>query len=188
MKLIVGIGNPGLEYQLTRHNVGFMVIDHLAIKLGYKLDNFKDGYFGGYIKTKINNEDVILFKPYTYMNDSGRGVIAIVNFFKINLDDIVVIHDDLDLETGYLRIRKNGGSGGHNGIKSIISNLNSEEFKRIRIGIAKDKNIDVVNYVLGKFTKEEQTLIKPTLDLASNAIIDMTTNTFDNVMNKYNKR
>ena len=184
MKLIVGLGNPGIQYALTRHNVGFMVVDHLVIR--NSLGEFKEDFYGAYLKTKINNETYIIYKPYTYMNDSGRGIRAIVDFFKIDLEDILVIHDDLDLPCGKVRIRKNGGSGGHNGIKSVIEHLGSEDFKRIRIGIAKPENHEIINYVLGKLTNDEVPPIKEALEIASKAIIDWSNNTFDIVMNKYN--
>mgnify|MGYP003318974964 CR=1 FL=1 len=186
MKLIVGLGNPGKEYESTRHNIGFMTIDQIANKLGSL--TFKEDFFGAYSKLTINNENVILFKPYTYMNDSGRAVRAIVDFYKIDIDDILIIHDDLDLPTGQIRLRKDGGSGGHNGIKSIISNLNSESFKRLRIGIDKDKNNNIINYVLGKFSKEESEIIKNSLIAAAEACILWPSTTFEIVMSKYNKK
>lgn len=186
MKLIVGLGNPGKEYEKNRHNVGFMTIDNYVNK--ENLGSFKEGYFGEYIKTKINSEDIIFYKPFTFMNDSGRGVIAIVNFFKINISDILVIHDDLDLGIGFVRLRKNGSSGGHNGIKSIIANLGTEQFKRLRIGIDKPKFATVVDYVLGNFTKEEKELIDKAIEISRNAINEWTKSDFDIVMSKYNTK
>ena len=186
MKLIVGLGNPGSEYQKTRHNIGFMVVDALLKKLN--IISLKEDFFGAYIKTKIQNEDFIIYKPYTFMNDSGRGVISIVNFFKIDLDDILVIHDDLDLPNGLVRLRKDGSSGGHNGIKSVIANLNSEKFKRLRIGIEKDPNIPVIDYVLGKFNKEQEEQIKIAISHSVEAICAWASNDFDVVMSKYNKK
>ena len=186
MKLVVGLGNPGKEYQNTRHNVGFMVIEEIAKKCGFSrtFSNFKAEYY----KEKLNGEDVIFFMPYTYMNLSGEAVRAIVDYYKIPLENIVVIHDDLDLPVGQVRLREFGGPGGHNGIKSIIQHLGSEKFKRVRIGISKNPLIPVVNYVLGKFTSEEKTLIDEGIIKARDAMIELPKTTFQRVMNKYNTK
>lgn len=186
MKLIVGLGNIGNEYAMTRHNIGFMVVDHLLNLVD--LGNGKQGFAGTYYNGRINGENVIVLKPSTYMNNSGESVKQIVDYFKIDLDDIVVIHDDLDLPTGFLRLREHGADGGHNGIKSIDLHLGSQNYKRIRIGIGRDTFIPVVDYVLGKLSEEEKPLIKESLDLAAKAIIDWTKLPFNQVMNKYNKR
>ncbi len=184
MKLIVGLGNPGNEYAMTRHNVGFMVIDHLALKNNF--GNEKKAFDGGYYKVKINGEDIVFFKPYTYMNNSGYAVRQIVDFFKISIDNIVVIHDDLDLPTGYLRIREHCSSGGHNGIKSIIEHLGTDQFKRFRIGIAKVGHNQIVDYVLGKLNDEEKPLIKEAIDRAGEASLAWSKLPFEQVMNRYN--
>lgn len=186
MKLIVGLGNPGIKYAMTRHNVGFMVIDHIFSILS--LTNEKEGFKGSYIKTNINGEDVIFLKPLTYMNNSGISVQEIVNYYKISIENVLVIHDDLDLPVGYLRLRERSSSGGHNGIKSIIECLNSDCFKRIRIGISKDKQIETADYVLGKFSLEEKVLIKKALELAAEASLDWLKEDFNKTMNKYNKK
>lgn len=186
MKLIVGLGNPGIEYALTRHNIGFMVIDHMAANNDF--GNEKKGFDGVYYKTKIKGEDFIFFKPYTYMNNSGYAVRQIVDYFKIPLEDVLVIHDDLDLPTGSLRIRERCSSGGHNGIKSIISHLGTDNFKRFRIGIAKPGHSSIIDFVLGKLNEEEKVAIKQALINSSDAIKAWSKLPFNQVMSLYNKK
>lgn len=186
MKLIVGLGNPGNEYAMTRHNVGFMVIDHIAITK--ELGNEKKSFDGGYYRQKINGEDFIFFKPYTYMNNSGYAVRQIVDYFKIPVENIIVIHDDLDLPIGYLRIREHCSSGGHNGIKSIIEHLGTDQFKRFRIGIAKVGHEQIIDYVLGKLSEEEKPLIKEAIVKASDAALSWSKLPFAQVMSNYNIR
>lgn len=186
MKLIVGLGNPGGEYRKTRHNVGFIFLNSFLSKEGLSLDKKK--FKGEYIDyVTSNGNKVILLEPQTYMNLSGDCLIDFVKYFKIDIKDILVIYDDLDLSVGKLRIRSKGGSGGHNGIKSIISRLGSEDFKRIRIGIGKDANIPVVDYVLGKFSEDDlQTLNKQMVIV--NKVIDDFINDIDFhvIESKYN--
>ena len=154
MKLVVGLGNPGREYKSTRHNVGFIFLDsYLDSK---RLELSKKKFNGLYIDyTTSSGEKVIFLEPQTYMNLSGDCVIDFMRYFKIDKQDILVIHDDLDLDVAKIKIRSKGGSAGHNGIKSIIARVGSEEFKRVRVGISKDKNIPVVDYVLGKFSDDD---------------------------------
>ena len=180
MKLIVGLGNPGSEYDNTRHNVGFIILDNYL-----QNENWleKDNYL--YVKKIINNEDVIFIKPLTYMNLSGNAVRKVVSYYKICLSDILIIHDDMDLPLDKYRIKYKSSSGGHNGIKSIIECLGSNEFCRLKIGIGKNKYIDTKNYVLGKLSKAELTIIKNNI---YNEIIDcFITDGIDKCMNKYNK-
>lgn len=184
MKLIVGLGNPGREYEGTRHNCGFMVIDKLAEKLNVSVDQNK--FKGLYVKFKYHGEDVILLKPQTYMNLSGESVSTLMQFFKIEIEDLLVIYDDLDMPVGKLRLRKTGSAGGHNGIKNIIAHLNSHDFKRIRVGIDRHKYMKVVDYVLSRFTKEETDAINQGIENAVNAIIDYLDHGFDYIMNRYN--
>lgn len=187
MKLIIGLGNFPSEYDNTKHNVGFMVVDAWLQKNNTFLDKNE---FNGWFK-KFNNkngESFIIAKPYTYMNLSGQFVQQITNFFKINHNDILIIADDLDTDLGNVRIRLSGSSGGHNGIKNIIELLGTENIKRIRIGISKpnDKN-QVINYVLKKFTNDELTKLKPCIEIATNVIDDFVNGVkFDKIMNKYN--
>lgn len=184
MKLIIGLGNPGKEYENTRHNTGFMAIDEYA-----KVNNInfnKNKFDGLYADILVNNEKVILLKPQKYMNLSGEVIYKYMDYFKIKKEDILVIYDDMDLEVGSFKIRYKGGSAGHNGLKNIESNISSNEYKRIKIGISKNKNIDTVNYVLGKFTQEEKEKLDEVLKNIPSIIDDYLKLDFDKVMNKYN--
>lgn len=183
MKLIVGLGNPGLTYKNTRHNVGFMFLDEL--KRNYNLEFKLDKKLKGYIcKTKIKDEDIIFLKPVTYMNLSGEAVYSVCEYYKISTEDILVIHDDMDLPVGKVRIRPNGSSAGQKGMQNIITNLKTSEIKRIRIGI--DKGNDPIEHVLGKFSSEERKAIDDIIAKASFMIEDYLTLTFANFMNRYN--
>ena len=184
MKLIVGLGNPGKEYAGTRHNCGFMVIDRLASKLNVDVDQNK--FKGLYAKVKYHGEDIILLKPQTYMNLSGESVNAVMNFFKIDKEDLLVIYDDLDMPVGKLRLRKTGSAGGHNGIKNIIAHLNSQDFKRIRVGLDRHKYMNVADYVLSRFSKVESEAIEQGIENAANAVLDYLDNDFNHAMNYYN--
>lgn len=184
MKLIVGLGNPGKEYENTRHNIGYIFIDNYAKEKEIEIN--KEKFNGLYTKTKIKDEDVILLKPLSFMNLSGEVVRKYVDFFKINIEDILIINDDLDLETGRIRLRPFGSSGGHNGLKNIELNLNTNRFKRLKIGIANNKNIDTKDYVLGKFSKEELEIINSKKETVNKLLDDFLDNTFDTLMCKYN--
>ena len=186
MKLIVGLGNVGKEYENTRHNMGFMLVDRY---LEYKniTDKFKEKFNAMYVETTINNEKVIFIKPTTYMNNSGIAVRAFVDFYKLKSGDILVISDDLDLDLGKFRLRRNGSSGGHNGLKSIISHLGTDGFKRLRIGISNDKD-DVINYVLSKFSKKELNEIDTMFDNLVNVLDDYFVMDFTSLMSKYNRK
>lgn len=184
MKLIVGLGNPGKEYECTRHNIGFMALDEFARVNNLEFN--KNKFDGLYLDTIINNEKVILLKPLKYMNLSGEVIREFVNFFKINIEDVLIICDDLDTKVGTYRLRYKGSSGGHNGLKNIELHLSTKDYKRIKVGISNDKTIDTKDYVLGKFTKEEINLINPIIDKMPNIIEDYLKLSFDNVMNKYN--
>ena len=186
MKLIVGLGNPGNEYQNTRHNMGFMVIDKIMDEL--RINFTKNKHKGIYTQTKIKGEDVIILKPLTYMNLSGESIKEVMSYYKIDIQDILVIYDDMDTNVGGIRLRLSGSAGGHNGIKSIIKLLGSESFKRIRVGVGKDPNIDVVNYVLGKPKKEDLPKIEEALTKAMKASIDFVNLPFDKVMSMYNTK
>ena len=180
MKLIVGLGNVGKEYESTRHNVGFMVID------SYLRDvSFKEKNQAMYFEQNYSGEKVIFIKPTTFMNDSGLAVRKFVDFYKINVSDILVIYDDMDFEVGTFKLKPSGSSGGHNGIKSIISNLGTENFKRVRIGISKPKG-DTINYVLGKFSKPEMDEISKVIRRIADVIDDYISLDFDKLMSKYN--
>ena len=184
MKLIVGLGNPGKEYVNTRHNIGFMCLDEIAKYFNVSLTLNK--YNGIYTEFRYNDEKIILLKPQKYMNLSGEVIRDFVNFYKIDISDVLVICDDLDTKTGTYRLRYKGSSGGHNGLKNIELNLNTNEYKRIKIGISNNKNLDTKDYVLGKFSKEELELLNPIINNMPNIIKDFISMPFDNVMNKYN--
>ena len=182
--LIVGLGNPGKEYDLTRHNIGFMSIDYYLSKNNLNLTNNK--FNGEFLKTSINDKDVILAKPLTYMNLSGNFIRDIINFYKIDINNILIIYDDMDLEICKLRLRNKGSAGGHNGIKSIISNLGTDGFKRLKIGIGKPIHNNIIDYVIGKFTKEELEQINQIYPTIENIINDFINKDFTFLMNKYN--
>jgi len=184
MKLIVGLGNPGKKYEGTRHNTGFMVMDALADHYNQDISNKK--FNGLYTKFKYNGEDIILLKPQTYMNNSGESVGQFLRYFKLKPTDLLVIYDDMDMPTGKLRLREKGSAGGHNGIKSIIAHVGTNEFRRIRVGISKLPRYDVIDYVLGHFTSEEKPLIEEGINNAVKAIDTYLKEDFNKAMNLYN--
>lgn len=186
MKLIVGLGNPGKEYDFTRHNIGFMVIDNFA--KSHNINITKEKLNGLYEKFEYNNETIILLKPLSFMNLSGSVVSKYVAYYKIDPKDILVISDDLDMPFGKIKLKLFGSSGGHNGLKNIIDCLNSKNFKRFKIGIDNDKTIDSKNYVLGKLSKEELRKITDILPLTESILNDYLMMSFDKLMNKYNKK
>lgn len=186
MKLIVGIGNPGKEYEHTRHNIGFDALDLYA-----KNNNLlqpKEKFNGSYYETVINGEKVILLKPLSYVNLSGNVVRKYVDYFKIEIDDILVIVDDLDQAIGNYKIKANSGSGGHNGLKNIEEHLNTKKYKRLKIGIANNKAIDTKDYVLGRFGKEERITIDEVLNISNQVIEDFVKLDFNQLMTKYNTK
>lgn len=186
MKLIVGLGNPGREYENTRHNIGFMVLDNYA-----RVNNFeitKKKFNGLYEKVKIDSQDVIFLKPLSYMNLSGEVVKAFVDYFKINIDDILIINDDLDLEVGKFRLKPSGSSGGHNGLKNIALHLQTENYKRFKIGISNNKNIDTKDYVLGKFSKEDMDILSDTYNKVSNIVQDFINNDINTLKQIYSNK
>jgi len=184
MYIIVGLGNPGKEYEKTRHNSGFMVIDELAKYMGIEVNKkkFKAEIGEGIIK----GEKVILVKPQTYMNNSGESIIELVKYYKIDLDRLVVIYDDIDLDVGRIRIRKSGSAGTHNGMRSIVNYLDNTAFPRIRVGIGKNQVGDLVNHVLGKFKGDELEIISDSIIKASEAARIIVSDGIDTAMNKMN--
>ena len=184
MKLIVGLGNFGKEYKNTRHNVGFMVLDYYAKKNSLSIDKKK--FKGLYTEVLINNEKVILLEPQTYMNLSGECVRDFILYFHIDIKDMLVIYDDMDLDIGTLRLREKGSAGGHNGIKNIIEHLKTNEFKRVRVGISKDKYKNVIDYVLGKFDNESKKVIDEKIEKISYIIDDFVKYDFNKLMSMYN--
>lgn len=186
MYLIVGLGNPENEYEKTRHNMGFCVVNKIAKEFG--IDITKTKFNSLYGTGIINGQKVILLKPQTYMNLSGSAVIDFMDFYKLDLENLVVIYDDVDVDIGSIRIRKKGSSGSHNGMKSIVNMLQSEEFTRIRVGIGKPEHShDMINYVIGKINDEEQEKLEPGIDMAKEATIELINNGVDIAMNKFNK-
>ncbi|MGC4117413.1 MAG: aminoacyl-tRNA hydrolase [Myxococcales bacterium] len=187
MKLIVGLGNPGDRYEETRHNVGFQVIDALAQKAGIDLSSTKfDGDFG---QGGVKGEKVALLKPQTYMNCSGDSVGPAARFYKVMGEDLIVVHDELDMPLGRLQLRKGGGTGGHHGLDSIVERLGTDDFIRIRVGIGKPETKErTVGHVLGGFTKEEAPLWKETSDKAVAAIEAILKAGLAKAMNDFNRR
>lgn len=185
MKLIVGLGNPGTKYDKTKHNTGFMAIDHYLEKNNLQLD--KEKFLGHWTKQKIKGEDVIILEPQTYMNDSGKSIAQVVNFFKIKPEDILVIQDDMDMPVGKIRIRASGKSGGHNGIKSIIALLGTSNFNRLKIGIQHPAKESVVSWVLTPFKGEDQKAIDEALNTSDQIINDFINGkSTQYLMNRYN--
>lgn len=183
MFLVVGLGNIGLEYQNTRHNVGFEMIKLLSER--YNISVNREKYKGVYGEGFISGEKVILLKPSTYMNLSGESIRTVVDFYKLDIEKVIIIYDDVSLDLGRLRIRQSGSAGGHNGIKSIIAELGTENFQRIKIGIGQPK-YDIVKYVLGKFPKEDKKILEDVLGVASDALEIIIKQGINEAMNKYN--
>jgi len=187
MKLIIGLGNPGTEYADTRHNVGFQAIDTIgkAYNIRVNKNKFK-GFFG---EGMIGNSKVILIKPQTYMNLSGESVNSFISWYKVDPKDVLIIYDDVSLDPGVLRIREKGSAGGHNGIKSIIQHLGTDEFQRIKIGIGeKPQNWDLADYVLSRFTNLEMKMIDKTIKDVVDATQMMIEKGIQQAMNAYNPK
>jgi PTH1 family peptidyl-tRNA hydrolase len=183
MFLIVGLGNPGKEYDNTRHNIGFETIDYISNKYNIEINRKK--FKGVCGEGFINNTKVILLKPSTYMNLSGESVAEAVKFYKLEKEEVIIIYDDISLEVGRLRIREKGSAGGHNGIKSIISHLASDVFPRIKIGVGQPKG-GLVSHVLGKFNKEEIEVLKEVVEAASVGVETIIKDSAKEAMNKLN--
>lgn len=187
MYLIAGLGNPTREYEKTRHNVGFEAIDILADKAGTTVTEKKHKALYG--KGYIGGQKVVLAKPQTYMNLSGESIREIADFYKIEPENIIILCDDINLSEGQLRIRLKGSAGGHNGLKNIISHLGTQEFPRIRIGVGeKPRGMDLADYVLGRFPKEQQTVMEEAYRDAAEAACMMIEDGADAAMNHYNRK
>ena len=184
MKMIVGLGNPGKEYEKTRHNIGFIVLDKYA--KDNNITSFKSKFNGLYETINRNNDTVIILKPQSYMNLSGTVIKKFASFYKIKPEDIFIIQDDLDLPVGKIKIKFKGSSGGHNGIKNIIDNLKTEIFPRFKVGIGKDEDINYMNYVVGKFSRNDLEILSKILEFSSNIIDDFIDYNIEKVMSKYN--
>ena len=187
MFLVVGLGNPGDEYSLSRHNIGFMVVDEVAKKLGVRLK--KKGFKGLYNEASLDQKKLIILKPHTFMNRSGTAVNEAVRYFNILIGDVIVVQDEIDLPIGNLLIKSGGGSAGHKGIESIVNSLGDKGFIRLRIGVGKPVNKpDVINYVLSKLQSHEREKISEIIRSAVEAIIEVIENGVQSAMNKFNKR
>lgn len=187
MYIIAGLGNPGKQYENTRHNAGFMALDALADQLGTSIEEKKHKALCG--KAVIGGEKVILLKPQTFMNLSGESIRAAADFYKVDPEHIMVIYDDISLEPGQLRIRKKGSAGGHNGIKSIIAHLGTQEFPRIKVGVgAKPDRMDLADYVLGHFSQIESRVMDDAAKEAGQAAQAMILDGIESAMNRYNSK
>ena len=188
MYIIVGLGNPTKEYDNTRHNIGFAAIDMLADKYGINVTEVKHKALLG--KGVINGSKVILVKPMTYMNLSGEAVRAVIDYYKVDEEEeLLVIYDDISLDVGQLRVRKKGSAGGHNGIKNIIAHLGHDTFKRIKIGVGeKPKGYDLADYVLGHFSKEDLMVLKEGMERVDGAVNLILEDNIDDAMNRYNTK
>ncbi|NLX02376.1 MAG: aminoacyl-tRNA hydrolase [Syntrophomonadaceae bacterium] len=183
MKVIVGLGNPGRKYSDTRHNIGFRVLEEIARRSSIEKEESRFDAIIGHIR--IGGEKVFLVKPLTYMNLSGKAVQPLMRWFKLDLSDLIVIYDDMDLPPGTLRLRAQGGSGGHKGMASIIERLGSQEFARIRIGIGRPDN-EAIDWVLGKFSPTEQKLMEEVIGQAAAAVECWVKQGIERAMNEYN--
>ena len=186
MYLIVGLGNPGLSYRKTRHNAGFQALDKLADRLNVRIKT--KGFSALYGEGKIDGERVILMKPQTYMNLSGDAVQSLLHFYKLEPDRLIVLYDDIDLPLGSMRIRANGSAGSHNGMRSVIACVNSENFPRIRIGVGKDESVLLRDYVLKRPSKAEQKTLDEVFENAADAAILIVQGNIGEAQTKYNKK
>lgn len=188
MYIIAGLGNPGKQYDMTRHNIGFHTIDYMADKLNVKVKKLK--FKALYGECEIAGEKTLLIKPQSYMNLSGESIAGFAQFYKINPSNIIIINDDISLETGRIRVRPKGSAGGHNGLKSIIYMLESDEFPRVKMGVGapKNENYDLADFVLGHFTKEEIPIMEKAIIKASDAAEEIIRAGVSSAMNKYNSK
>lgn len=185
MKLVVGLGNPDSKYENTRHNIGFMLLDYIFLKDSFVLNNKMNAME---FITYINGEKVVVIKPTTYMNLSGDAVFKYLNFYKLNVEDMIVIQDDLDMPLGNIKLLFNRGDGGHNGIKDIVLKTGSRNFLRVKIGIGKSNLIDTKDYVLGKFSYDDNNIINNIFNNLGNIINDFVCINKDSLMQKYNTK
>lgn len=187
MKLIAGLGNPGRDYAGTRHNIGFGVITRISDKYNIPLNSKEHKAVCG--KGFIGSEKVILAQPQTFMNLSGESVRSLADYYKIDPEEIIIAYDDIDLEVGQIRVRKKGSAGGHNGMKSIITHLGTNEFPRVKVGVgAKPQGGDLVRHVLGRFSKEDEKVIGEVLDLAMGAVETIVSDGVEKAMNDFNAK
>lgn len=187
MILVAGLGNPGKEYSLSRHNVGFIVIDEIAKRLGISLK--KKGFRSLFAEALLEEKKIILLKPQTYMNLSGDAVSDAVEFFKISLKDIIVVHDEIDLPLGSMKIKTGGGSAGHKGVRSIVNCLGDSGFVRVRVGVGKPlQKSEVIGHVLSGFGKEEKRIMEDMVVRAADAVLEIILRGLESAMNKFNRK
>ena len=186
MYIIVGLGNPGKKYENTRHNMGFIAVDLLAEEYGIKVDKIKFKALVG--EGRIAGQKVLLVKPQTYMNLSGQSVMEVMNYYKEDIENLIVIYDDIDIPTGSIRLRKKGSAGTHNGMRNIVYLLQDDGFPRIRVGIGSDKKVDLIDYVTSGVTKKEKDLLEDALTRAAKAAACIVEKGIDKAMNEYNIR
>jgi PTH1 family peptidyl-tRNA hydrolase len=184
MYIIAGLGNPGKEYAGTRHNIGFDTVERIAEK--YKASFNKTKFNSVYGEININGEKVMLVKPVTFMNRSGLAISEMMNFYKIPVENLIVIYDDIDIPVGTLRVRPHGSSGTHNGMRSIISQLGSDKFPRIRVGIGRNPEMDLADYVLQRFGRDDREKIDSIIESASDAAVEIITKGLNSAMQNYN--
>lgn len=185
MYIIVGLGNPGKQYEATRHNVGFIAVDEIAKRLNIKMDRLRFKAIVG--EGRIGGEKIVLAKPQTFMNLSGQSVVELMNYYKVPHENLIVIYDDIDIEAGKLRIRHKGSAGSHNGMKNIIYLLGFDDFPRIRIGVSKPRpRQELASFVLSKFDKDEIPRMIESIETAAKAAIEAVESTVDIAMNRYN--
>ncbi|MGP1585618.1 MAG: aminoacyl-tRNA hydrolase [Schwartzia sp. (in: firmicutes)] len=185
MKLIAGLGNPGSEYAATKHNVGFMLVDALAKETG--AENWKTKQDALVAETRIGGEKVLLVKPLTYMNESGRAIGALLSWYKLPLQDLIVLHDDMDIPVGTVRLRKKGSAGGHNGMKSILYHVQDEHFPRVRIGIGRPPaGWTVIRHVLSPFSEADRPRIEEAVQGLVPAVVCIVKDGVDLAMNRFN--
>ncbi|WP_303105539.1 aminoacyl-tRNA hydrolase [uncultured Mitsuokella sp.] len=189
MKIIAGLGNPGTEYARTKHNVGFMFVDALAEALGVSASEWQVKFDALVAPARIGTQKVLLVKPQTYMNESGRAIGPLLSWYKLEPENLIVVHDDMDIPVGTIRIRKKGSAGGHNGIKSILAHVGDEHFARVRIGIGRPlPGWTVVNHVLAPFSDEGQQKIEDAIKYLEPAVECIVTEDVDVAMNRYNPK
>lgn len=185
MYIVVGLGNPGLKYENNRHNIGFKIIDKIAEN--YNVNINKSKFKSQYNEIRIGSKKVLLIKPQTYMNNSGEAIKEIKSFFSVETENIIVIHDDIDLDYGRIKVKKNGGSGTHNGLRSILNHIKEKDFPRVRVGVGKPiEHIDLADYVLGNFNKDEVKILEKILDESIEIVESIVKDGVDIAMNKHN--
>ncbi len=186
MHIIVGLGNPGKRYEQTRHNIGFLTVDKIAEELGVKIDKIKFQSLVG--EASFSGQKIVLVKPQTYMNLSGRAVREIMHFYKLPIENLTVIYDDIDIERGKIRVRKTGSAGTHNGMRDIIYQLQDDRFARIRVGIGTQRRGTLADFVTGGFSKEEIPVLEEAVMRAAKAALAIVSDGIEKAMNEYNVR